>query len=380
MCKSCPNGQITLTTAADNSNQCLTTEEAEQQDQVPNPGPAVSDTTTTPGTNNLPFLESCDEGTRLLQDTCACGTNAICREGQTCSTMATQLGKCYNIDLCVQNTGLLANKNSAGHPQACYCGVTFENVILCGLHSSPTNSIYCHKQSKTCLETIFCPGGTYFKQAATAAHAGSCAPMVIQRVKCRVGEEYKSPSALSGYTVGSMADDGHCVPCRPGFKQVQSSPTKNVVCIPCEKGKYDNGLVDIPCVACASGFYNDQLNVSQPTGDAVFACKVCSSGTFSATVASTGCQVCSSGQYTDQLNSTRCFDCPAGRHLTDKSTALVHHDSIEDCAVCPAFSYNPVQGHGGSCFPCPTTKVKDSKVCEGCKCLCFSFLFVEMQR
>ena len=203
-----------------------------------------------------------------------------------------------------------------------------------------------------------CPSGWTTDNAVT--YTDSCAQTV-----CHAGQKFN--------------ELGFCSVCESG--QYQDMSANVASCKKCPAGRHlrDPSGVDATlhdsfsdCANCSAFTYNPVEGhggacfpcLSQLTPGAV-SCDGCEPGRF---VAQSGyCNVCEPGQYQEWENETSCEKCPAGRHLRDPSGVdATLHDSFSDCANCSAFTYNPVEGHGGACFPCLSQLTPGAVSCDGC--------------
>ena len=94
-------------------------------------------------------------------------------------------------------------------------------------------------------------------------------------------------------------------------------------------------------------------------------CAPCEKGKFKNVVGAEPCTICPPGKFQNESNSTSCVLCGAGKSLTTAGTS-VHHDDANDCEDCPMFTFSPILGQSGGCYPCLSATDTGAKDCAGC--------------
>ncbi len=184
---------------------------------------------------------------------------------------------------------------------------------------------------------------------------------------CKICDEGQySDSSTGGAASGSCSD------CPAGYHSVSLGETgvgaavhNRAACQACPAGKSNpstgrHGATG-NCVLCISGRYADSAGRD--------GCDACGAGRFLAGSLlsnhdeESDCQVCSPGKWSaasgSEQDNAGCNDCPAGRFLQytpdQKSNPKEagSHDSLDDCAICPAGLFNAHAGLDEPCTPCP---------------------------
>ena len=184
---------------------------------------------------------------------------------------------------------------------------TDENsAVTCSSNVQPpkdplTNCSFCSNDGAECCNVALnCPAGQYEYQTPSASR--QCRNMTNHM--CAIGKRFESASATdSTLFMGATADDGTCIPCRPGkFKQTNSP---------------------------------------------------------------TSCTVCAPGSYQNLPGGSACTLCPAGKKLITFGT-YEEHDSLNDCEDCAILQYSSFEGQTEECYPCMTARTTGSSDCAGC--------------
>ncbi|GMH61636.1 hypothetical protein TrST_g9108 [Triparma strigata] len=244
-----------------------------------------------------------------------------------------------------------------------------------GKYATPASSVcsicsFGKYSSSTSTSCTNCPAGKYIEDDSVTAtlHANydSC-------VNCPAGK-------ASDESPDNLCDEI----CLPGTYSVVGS----TACTSCERGKFNEQLMQPSCVACGVGRYNeDKGSVNEaacslcsagkasdeetrnspcpecPEGTAtaaigMAACSSCPAGRFSNVVGSYQCDPCSPGSSSSNSGSISCTQCNPGSFTT--ATGSV------SCEMCPAGQKMSVDGDG--CDLCPDGKFSNtgSIVCTTC--------------
>ena len=170
---------------------------------------------------------------------------------------------------------------------------------------------------------------------------------------CPPGQAYSSASSSGEDMSGSTTDDAICTKCELGFYKEGSNMNK---CLECQSGMYSNDKGSQACNDCQKGRYQPLFAQS--------VCLLCPMGKFldvTGSLTLDTCSDCSGGMYSNATGLAACFSCSKGKH--NLQTASVQKTDCRDCRVT---TYNPFEGHGGLCLPCPTASKPGSIECEGC--------------
>jgi hypothetical protein len=155
-----------------------------------------------------------------------------------------------------------------------------------------------------------------------------------------------SPGRFSG-SVGATSDSV-CIPCAPGFADLDQRP--DTPCVQCAFGEFQNLNGTIECQPCAAGTYSMQHGAV-----AAESCSQCSAGQMDSDVdATTPCVLCQRDTYSNETGVTVCKDCPLGRGV-----GFMGATSEGDCLSCPLGKVDHDQLPTTPCVGCPPGKYQD---------------------
>jgi hypothetical protein len=230
--------------------------------------------------------------------------------------------------------------SSAGHVVQAVCQP-------CGfVHGSIGTSDHDTDPSTQC---ITCPITSGQRRTAGAREHGLYHPISGQRLRYAngTGMSYQDANAVGGLPctgvcgVGTYKSGLQCAECAPGLSAGPKWSTINgtqrhvsaTTCTRCGAGQY-NGA-GRPCMDCASGMYDDDMNASTP-------CRSCPTGKYASfhsmfADGSTDTVWPTLGHAVVSTNSTYCVDCPAGLYDTRNASLLA---ADLPCAPCAPGTYS----------------------------------------
>jgi len=159
-----------------------------------------------------------------------------------------------------------------------------------------------------------CPRGTNSSQGQGSSFCPECIP-----------GKYASTTARASCTVCGFGqytpNNSSCVACPTGFYNNQQEQS---TCVGCASGRYASREGSAECANCTAGYFTSTTNRSS--------CDPCPAGHYSAAGAS-ACIACVAGKYQASTSQTACLNCPAGEY-SDGSAATI-------CTKCVAGEFNP---------------------------------------
>jgi hypothetical protein len=161
-----------------------------------------------------------------------------------------------------------------------------------------------------------------------------------------------------------------CESCREGYYSIgggEDSP-----CIPCDRGKYADGIESVQCKLCPSGRYGDIIGATVETS-----CLECEEGYYNSFPGSSECIACSpgtecpnkvmlrgeecdEGYHSPKKRSTSCKQCPSGHYQSQKGEA--------QCDACPLGKFGASKGSttGDNCQECPAGRFSSTNGSSEC--------------
>ena len=432
-CVACEAGRYSITTASDDSTNCLHCE----QGRISEKGETA--------------CEICEIG-KWAKNSIECIDCSVGKYSSTYNIVSDMECKLCPIGKYSNNEGL-NNENN--------CISCQEGKI--GLQQGATDSNSClsceigkYKFSEN--ECNNCPQGWVSQKQSTECqlcHLGlyadtdTCLPCskgkyssvynIISEIDCK-------PCPIGKYSnVEGLINENDCINCEEGKIGLSRGVTSNSSCISCDSGKYQyslsmclicpNGWVSkekstecvlcdiglyadeykINCLQCPKGTYNDLQGIfdiddckhcdvgkfSNMSGainptfckpceigkysteyglNNINLCKSCEAGKFNNNIQNSGqeCQKCIPGKFS-MRNAVECEDCPMGMY-TGKLTEI--NTLFTECLSCPSGTYNPMNSKHDiiSCFECPNgwwnSKQKSTSEddCVACKAGLYSEL------
>ena len=153
--------------------------------------------------------------------------------------------------------------------------------------------------------------------------------------------------------------------------------------MPCPAGMFseDESLGAVACVACPSGFVDENVAAAVGQSRNGTNCQACPQGTYfvlpvlpvsgepsraNVGAADQLCQTCPKGQYSNASGASSCILCPAGTTNIQISDNADNYDSFEDCVACRPGFYSDRPGLSEHCAVCPTAEGQGAVACAGC--------------
>ena len=161
-----------------------------------------------------------------------------------------------------------------------------------------------------------------------ACEPGKYAP--IESSECTTCEtsKYANEIASTGCKTclsGHSCIDGIMKVCPRGTKQ------ENLLCKPCDPGKYSKNEKSIACTDCPKGTYNDNIGSSDE-----------------------GCIACPMGKFSDNIAAQQATDCLSCDSISKKMTTIGYGaETSLECSCEPGTYFHPLKPLDDRCAICP---------------------------
>ncbi|KAL7454134.1 hypothetical protein ACHAWC_005764 [Mediolabrus comicus] len=245
--------------------------------------------------SNLDYKDYCDVfgGSEEWSCLCLTGTNYVMNEGK------------HSYFICDSKCDRLAYKVS-GYCAQCAAGEFWGNYYSENESGYEISNAKCPSH-----DTDTCTCGTLTRSPAPGSDNTK---YYFEYVCSHKADKSQKPNNQVGYNndIGN-SQSGKCSTCPAGTYSEQG----DMVCKPCEAGRYSSSDGSSECTPCPAGQYSDDTGFTS--------CKVCDAGTFSNAgkdaSGSTRCNSCAPGYYSSSSGSSECTKCPAGHYTNFYSGA-----------------------------------------------------------
>ena len=407
-CRECAVGKFS---ASDNNVQCLDCDAGHAQ-------PDLGQSSCQPCAKGT-YAPDRGRGTCLP---CQAGTASFLPGAVECFVCPVGTHQAYpGADSCLEcDAGTMSNVAGASECTACSAGHYSASPGSALCNSCQPGQHQPHSGQTSCIE---CAAGQYSPEvkatACTTCSAGSYSDLVASATcKTCANGHYSRPGAsactqctgcgFDQYVSGcgsqdpgdpvegtcrdcptgtntrgqfqNMYEDGSCLHCPEGERNLESEEAGFFICVACEPGKYSAAGQNEcqECKRCAPGQFSAGCGVLGKAGS----CAPCSAGTFSPTEGSARCTECEAGMYQGLDGQAECLRCPAGQFSATKGA--------EQCEVCVAGKFSALgssvctvcaQGEfsadsgAESCTPCAAGKFASAAgatVCIDCPASTYS--------